>query len=131
MGGNMGLNRNYFEIHRLLNLTTELPLLKASKVGLIEAVEMDQRHISFEAPQKTCAKGQLVELEGVLHFHKDHQKFAATGRISDSLDLSDQLCLYTVELHRFDLNLWSDFRHAIEKTQHDVDQLFRSMRDFE
>ncbi len=127
----LGTNRNYFEIHRLQNLTTELSLLRELSSGPIEAIEIDLRHISFEAPHKTCVSGQLVEIEGILYFHQERHKFAATGRISGFLEVSDQLCLYTAELHRFDPNLWRDFRSAIEKTQRDVDRLFSSMRDLE
>lgn len=123
----MASNRNYFEIHFLENLTTELPLLKQKT----EAVEVDHRHVCFEAPQKTCAVGQLVNLEGLLCFQNERQRFVATGRIAAVLDLSDELSTYTIELHRYDINLWNDFRRAIEKTQRDVDQLFRSMRELE
>lgn len=123
----MASNRNYFEIHFLENLTTELPLLKQ----MTEAVEVDHRHVCFEAPQKTCAVGQLVNLEGVLCFQNQRQRFVATGRIAAVVELSDQLCMYTIELHRYDFNLWGDFRRAMEQNQRAVDLLFRSMRDIE
>jgi hypothetical protein len=123
----MASNRNYFEIHFLENLTTELPLLRQ----ITEAVEVDQRQVSFEAPPKTSAVGQLVNLEGLLCFQNERQRFVATGRIAAVTELSDQLCLYTIELHRYDFNLWNDFRRAIEKNQRDVDHLFRSMREIE
>lgn len=127
----MNSNKNYFEIQRLQNLTTDFPLLKSLDTHPIEALEINTRHISFEAPQKTCATGQLVEVAGVLHFQKGKQKFAATGRISDFLDVGDGLGMFTIEMHRFDNNLWRDFRSAIEQTQHEVDRLFRAMRDLD
>jgi hypothetical protein len=123
----MASNRNYFEIHFLGNLTTELPLFKQ----VTEAVEIDSRHVCFEAPQKTCAIGQLVNLEGYLCFQNQRQKFVATGRIAAAIELSDSLAMYSIEMHRYDINLWTDFRQAIEKNQRDVDQLFRSMREIE
>lgn len=123
----MASNRNYFEIHFLGNLTTELPLFKQ----VTEAVEVDHRHVCFEAPQKTCAVGQLVNVEGYLCFQNQRQKFVATGRIAAVIELSESLNMYTIEMHRFDINLWADFRRAIETNQRDVDQLFRSMREIE
>ncbi|WP_413287662.1 hypothetical protein [Bdellovibrio sp. HCB337] len=127
----MNSNKNYFEIQRLQNLTTEFPLLKSLASSPMEAVEIDDRHVSFEAPHKTCALGQLVEVSGVLFFQNEKQKFSATGRISSFLDVGDNLGMFTVEMHRFDTNLWGDFRRAIERTQYDVDRLFRAMRDLE
>lgn len=126
----MSSNKNYFEIHRLQNLTTELSLLPQNG-GPLEAVEFDQREVSFEAPRKTCMPGLLVELSGVLYYQNQSQDFSATGRVSGALKVDDQLSMFTIEMHRFDANLWSDFRNAIEQTQRDVDKLFRSMRDID
>lgn len=127
----MALNRNFFEIHRLQNLTTELTLLKSLETKPLEAIEFYHHHISFEALQGTCVQGQLVNIGGVLHFQNRQQEFVATGRVSSCLDLGDQQYKYTIEMHRFDKKIWDDFRQAVEKTQSDVDHLFRSMRDLE
>lgn len=127
----MDSNKNYFEIHRLQNLTTDFPLMKSLETQPIEAFEINHRHVSFEAPLKTCAPGQLIEVSGYLHFQNQRQKFSATGRISEFMDVGENLALFTIEMHRYDNNLWNDFRHSIEKTQHEVDRLFRAMRDLD
>lgn len=106
-------------------------MIKNLEKDPIEAVEIDTRHVSFEAPSGSCSTGQLINLEGYLYFQGGRQRFIATGKISGVQELNEQLCMYTIELHRYDFNLWADFRHALESTQRRVDQLFRSMRDVE
>jgi hypothetical protein len=127
----MNSNKNFVEIHRLQNLTTELTLLKSLETKPLEAIEFSHRHISFEAPHKTCAYGQLVSIGAILHFQNKPHEFSATGKISACLDVGDNHCKYTIEMHRFNQKIWDDFRHSLEKIQSDIDLLFRSMRDFE
>ncbi|MGZ3747592.1 MAG: hypothetical protein ACXWRE_09480 [Pseudobdellovibrionaceae bacterium] len=127
----MALNRNFFEIRELRNLTTELTLLKSLETKPLEAVEFYHHHISFEAPQKTCAHGQLVSIAGILHFQNIQLEFIATGKVSLCLDVGDHKYKYTIEMHRYDKKAWNDFKQAVEKTQQDVDRLFTSMRDLE
>jgi hypothetical protein len=127
----MGSHKNYFEIQCLKNLTTEMPLLKVSAEQHLEAFEIDSRQMSFAAPAKTCAVGQLINLEGYLCFRGQREKFLASGRVAAELKLDEQNSLYTLELHRYDINLWRDFLQSIEKTQREVDRLFKTMRDSE
>jgi len=125
----MSSKKNHFEIRRLESLTTEFSLLKSLSTQPLEAVSIDHRFVSFEAPNKSCAVGQLINLEGLLYFNDQKEKFTATGRISEAMELDQELTMYTIELHRYDTHLWNDFRHALDKAQQDVDRLFNSMRD--
>lgn len=127
----MNLSKNHLEIHQLRNLTTELSLLKSLETNPLEAVEFGDHHISFQAPQKTCFFGQLVNIEGILHFKKNQLEFFASGKVCQCVAVGEQQCKYTIEMHRYDKKVWNDFKQAIVDTQNEVDKLFYSMRDLD
>lgn len=122
---------NQLEIHCLQNLTTEFDLVRNLQRNPLEVIEVDDRILTFNAPNDICGLGLIVHMEGQLHFAGKKMDFLATGRVTSSQDLDNKQSKYTVELHRFDKGLWEEFRKAIVTTQTYVDKLFNSMKESE
>jgi len=117
-----------FEINQVENLTTHFEVFNARTSGT-EAVELGEAQLAFEAPKKICAHGQLINLQGKLHFANTSHDFFSTGKVVECQELDSQTTKYTIKMHRFDKKLWDEFIASLSNRQNQVDSLFRSMRD--
>ena len=118
----------FFEIKKLKNLTTEINLLKNHQDDRAEAIEFDNDHIVIDCAEKSCAKGQLVDIDGMLHYVSHKVKFNATGKIVNIKPSVDNRVEVTVELHSFNKEEWKTFVTAQRERQENLDKVFRSLK---
>jgi hypothetical protein len=117
-------NDTFFRIERLVNLTSNMDLA----AGYSEALEIDPTHVVFEVPERSCAKGQLVELEGLISMNHKEFSFDCTGKITEVKPIGNHKMKAFIELHSFDRDVWSRFVNVMKERQNSVDLLFKKIK---
>lgn len=121
----------FFEVKKLMNLTTEINLLNKQTDPVVEAIEYSADHVVFEVDEKSCSKGQLVDVEATIHFESEKIPFKGTGKISEATKIGNSRMKVSIHLHDFDKDLWKKFISTMQKRQKELEQLFKSMKDDE
>ncbi|HWU44892.1 MAG TPA: hypothetical protein VN132_15675 [Bdellovibrio sp.] len=120
-----------FQVLKLINITTEVSMLKINENDFVEVLEYDQVHISFEAENRSCQPGHLVKLTGAIHFEEGPVSVVFLGKVTKTVTQANQKVKVTVELRSYDQELWKRFTSFLAKRQEDLDKLFNLMRDAE
>ncbi len=121
----------YFQVEKLRNLTTDINMLGKSDDGRIEAIEYDVDHICFEVDEKSCRKGQLVNVDGLVHMGAEELPFAGSGKIVDTVSVGPSRIKVVIQLHTYNKVVWQKFVLLQKQRQSKVDKLFKSMREDE
>ncbi len=120
-----------FQVLKLINITTEVSMIKIKEDEFVEVLEYDQDHISFEADNKSCQPGHLVKMTGTLHFPEGPASVISLGKVTKAILQENNKVKVTIELRSFDKELWGRFTSVLAKRQVDLDNLFNLMRDAE
>jgi hypothetical protein len=120
-----------FQVLKLVNLTTEVSIIKIKDDELVEVTEYDQEHIAFEAEGKSCQQGHLVKISGVLHFPEGPASFSGLGKVIKVIPQETEKIKITIELRSHDKEIWGRFTSLLSQRQADLDRLFNVMRDAE
>lgn len=120
-----------FQVLKLVNITTEVNMIKINEDELVEVLEYDQEHISFEADGKSCQPGHLVKMSGIIHFPEGPTPVVFLGKVTKATIQANEKVKVTIELRSFDKDLWGRFTSVLAKRQADLDSLFNLMRDAE
>jgi hypothetical protein len=121
----------YFEVKQLMNLTTEINMLKYNSDDPVEAVEYSLDRMSFEVGEKSCRQGQLVSIKGLVHIEGKSSPLAADGKIAEVIPLGAGRIKVVIEMHHYDKALWHSFVDLLKDRQSQVDKIFRAMREDE
>lgn len=122
-------SKNFFTVTALKNLTSDLNMLKKQFDENTEAIEYSLTHVAFELDERTCNRGQLTSLEGIVHMNGQRYPFTAQGKISAVIKLGEGRVKAIVELHSYDKKVWQEFVNLLDDQQKKLDALFKSMRD--
>jgi len=106
-------------------------MLKIYDGERIEASEYDKHHVCFEVESKSCAQGQLVQIEGLIKFTDDQVAFSGSGKISRVQTQENAKIKVTIELRSHDKDIWNRFVDVLQNRQDHLDKLFASMKDDE
>lgn len=120
-----------FQVLKLVNITTEVSMLTIGDNELVEVLEYDQEHISFEADGRSCLPGHLVKMTGTIHFPEGPAPVIFLGKVTKAIPQQNNKVKVTIELRSFDKDLWNRFTAVLAKRQDDLDRLFNLMRDAE
>ena len=120
-----------FQVLKLVNITTEVSMLKIKDDEFVEVLEYDRDHISFEAEGKSCQPGHLVKMTGTIHFPEGPASVVFLGKVTKAFPEANKKVKVTIELRSFDQELWGRFTSLLAKRQADLDKLFNLMRDAE
>jgi hypothetical protein len=121
----------YFELIHLVNLTTEVSILKNIEQTRIEALEIDADRIVFECPHRACNSGQLVKVDGFICYPKSRIEFSCVGKITQALPQENGPTKVTIHFLQYNKEIWNDFLKEMRSRQTGVDTLFDSMKDDE
>jgi len=127
----MSNNSIYFQLVSLINLTTEIKMLKMEAGERVEVTEYNEDHICFEVEAKSCAQGQLVKIEGLLNFSNEQIPFSGLGKVLKAQPLQKTKLKIMIELRSHNQELWGRFTSALKDRQDSLDKMFKSMRDEE
>lgn len=120
-----------FQVLTLINITTEVSMIKIQEGDFVEVLEYDQDHISLEADNKTCQPGHLVKMTGSIHFPEGSAPVVFLGKVTKTDPQANNKVKVTMELRSFDQDLWGRFTSILAKRQADLDNIFNLMRDAE
>jgi hypothetical protein len=127
----MGKSFVCFQVLNLINITTEVNMIKIKDDEFVEVLEYDQDHISFEANGKSCQPGHLVKMTGTIHFPEGPAAVIFLGKVTKTIPQENEKVKVTIELRSFDRELWGRFTSVLAKRQDDLDKLFNLMRGAE
>lgn len=119
---------------RFDNLTSKTSLKKWNQCQI---VEIDEKHLGFNAPKGTCADGHSLTLylrESKAGLTKDATPgeevlLEMTGKITEFQLSRDSTVWVQVELTQFPEKKWKAFLEDLGKLQVQMDKALKSMRD--
>lgn len=117
---------NDFEILKIINLTTNTPLL--SEKSKVEVIGCDSNNITIYAENSKWALGHLVSLEAIITLGNKKQTLLATGKIVDLNILGNLSLKAIIRITQFDKNLWKKFILSLTAKQKHIDKLLISIK---
>jgi hypothetical protein len=119
----------YFEITKIKNLTTDINMFNSASSDKPQVVSYGIDHVSFEVDKKTCRKGQLVSIDGIVSIEGKTLDFNASGKISEIHSAEENNVKVVLELHQYDKVVWKKFVDHMKLRQGNIDKIFKSIRE--
>ncbi|MBL7669780.1 MAG: hypothetical protein JNM39_04785 [Bdellovibrionaceae bacterium] len=121
----------YFELIGLVNLTTDVSIIKSIGQTRIEALEYDTDRMMFECLERSCNTGQLVRAEGFICYPKSRVEFSCVGKITDVRENGEGTLKVTIHFLQYNKEIWTSFLKEMKSRQNGVDQLFEALKEEE
>jgi hypothetical protein len=121
----------YFELINLVNLTTDISILKKIGQSRIEALEYDTDRIMFECLERSCNTGQLVRAEGFICYPKSRIEFSCVGKITEVRESGEGTLKVTIHFLQYNKDIWTSFLKEMKSRQNGVDRLFEALKEEE
>ena len=116
------------ELTKIKSLTTEIELFSARGGHPLEVSEYGDKNLVCLVPRTFFAPGQLVTLDGKIRIADLSFVFCATGKLVRSLDASENLTRFEIDLNQYDKDQWKKFLDQVNKDQDRVTALLEKMR---
>ncbi len=115
------------KISSIVNLTTNVELLKLNKERNIEVVEFNKHSIVFQVPAEFPILRSSILLSGIILIDGTESNFQFTGKIT-SCEVTEKQTRVACDLLQYDRNLWQSCLTFLKKNQERADRLFIAIK---